>query len=102
MRPCRWPTSCAWHRSCSQGAAAQTGTPGWRLTRRPSMLATLFPHNERRADRIIRLVVGLGLLSLVFIGPKTAWGYVGLVPLLTGLIGSCPAYRVFGIDTCPH
>lgn len=56
--------------------------------------------NEGKADRILRVIVGLGLLSLVFIGPQTMWGLVGLVPLLTGAIGVCPLYKVFGLDTC--
>ncbi len=41
------------------------------------------------------------LLSLVFFGPKTLWGLVGLVPLVTGLIGSCPLYSLLGLRTCP-
>ena len=57
--------------------------------------------NEGKADRIFRVVVGLGLLSLVFIGPQTMWGLVGLVPLLTGAIGFCPLYKVVGLSTCP-
>lgn len=52
-------------------------------------------------DRILRIVVGLALLSLVFIGPQTLWGLVGLVPLGTALMGFCPAYTIFGINTCP-
>ncbi|MDJ0654533.1 MAG: DUF2892 domain-containing protein [Xanthomonadales bacterium] len=56
--------------------------------------------NEGIADRIIRMVVGLGLISLVFVGPQTPWGWVGAVPLLTGLVGWCPAYSLFGIKTC--
>lgn len=56
--------------------------------------------NEGVVDRVLRVVVGAGLLSLVFVGPQTAWGYIGLVPLLTGLAGWCPAYAVFGISTC--
>ena len=51
-------------------------------------------------DRILRVVVGLGLLSLIFVGPKTLWGLVGLVPLGTALVGFCPAYRLFGLSTC--
>jgi len=57
--------------------------------------------NEGKLDRILRIVVGLGLLSLVFVGPQTLWGLVGLVPLLTGLAGYCPLYQVFGFNTCP-
>jgi hypothetical protein len=58
-------------------------------------------HNENAADRIIRVAGGLGLLSLVFFGPQTPWGYIGLVPLVTGLMGSCPMYSLFGWSTCP-
>ena len=51
-------------------------------------------------DRAVRVVVGLGILSLAFVGPHTACGYVGLIPLVTGLIAWCPAYSLFGIKTC--
>ncbi len=57
--------------------------------------------NEGALDRIIRMIVGFAIISLVFIGPKTPWAWFGLVPLLTGLIGFCPAYALFGIRTCP-
>lgn len=57
--------------------------------------------NEGNLDRLLRVVVGLALLSLVFIGPQTAWGWAGLVPLVTGLVGFCPLYRIFGFATCP-
>lgn len=53
-------------------------------------------------DRILRIVVGLVLISLVFVGPQTPWGWIGVVPLLTGLIGWCPAYVPFGISSCPR
>jgi hypothetical protein len=56
--------------------------------------------NVGGVDRVLRVVVGLGLLSLVFVGPQTAWGWIGAVPLLTGLLGYCPAYLPFGIKTC--
>ncbi len=56
--------------------------------------------NEGTADRGIRIVVGLVLVALVFIGPKTAWGWLGLLPLLTGISGWCPAYSLLGIRTC--
>jgi ABC-type branched-subunit amino acid transport system permease subunit len=52
-------------------------------------------------DRILRIVAGLALLSLVFVGPQTLWGLVGLVPLGTALIGYCPAYTILGLNTCP-
>lgn len=56
--------------------------------------------NEGTIDRAARVVVGLGLLSIAFVGPQTPWGYVGVVPLLTGLLGWCPLYTVLGINTC--
>ena len=65
------------------------------------MFSKILPANEGTADRVTRIVVGLGLLSLTVVGPETAWGLVGLIPLVTGLLGSCPAYTVLGIKTCP-
>jgi hypothetical protein len=56
--------------------------------------------NEGAADRLVRVIVGLAIISLVFIGPKTPWAWFGLVPLLTGLVGFCPAYAIFGLNTC--
>ncbi len=55
--------------------------------------------NEGGLDRTLRVLVGLGLLALVFVGPKTPWGYVGVVPLLTGLVGYCPLYALLRINT---
>lgn len=65
------------------------------------MATRLLPQNEGTLDRALRVVLGLALLSLVFFGPKTLWGLVGLVPLVTGLIGSCPLYSLLGLRTCP-
>ena len=56
--------------------------------------------NEASIDRILRVALGLALLLLVFVGPHTLWGLVGVVPLATGLAGYCPLYKVLGIDTC--
>jgi hypothetical protein len=64
------------------------------------MLEKILPRNEHVVDRVIRVALGLGLLSLVFVGPHTYWGLVGLLPLATGLMGSCPAYTLLGIGTC--
>lgn len=60
-----------------------------------------FPRNEHAIERVIRVALGLGLLAIAFVGPKTAWGFVGVIPLATGLVGSCPLYTLFGISTCP-
>lgn len=56
--------------------------------------------NEGKLDRSLRVIVGAALLSLVFVGPQTAWGWVGLVPLVTGLVGNCPVYSLFGLNSC--
>lgn len=52
-------------------------------------------------DRIARIVLGLGLLSLTVVGPQTLWGLVGLVPLITATFSFCPFYPILGISTCP-
>lgn len=57
--------------------------------------------NEGKADRVARVILGIGLLSLAFVGPQTVWGFIGIVPLFTGLFGFCPLYKVFGFNTCP-
>jgi hypothetical protein len=56
--------------------------------------------NEGTVDRILRVIVGIAVLSLAFIGPKTPWAYLGAIPLLTGLIGFCPLYAILGVNTC--
>jgi hypothetical protein len=61
----------------------------------------MFKTNVGGLDRIARIVIGLVLLSLVFVGPQSLWGLVGLVPLLTGLFGTCPLYTLIGLNTCP-
>jgi hypothetical protein len=59
----------------------------------------LFPQNEATFDRILRVALGLVGISLVFVGPMTPWGWLGVVPLATGLLGSCPLYTVLGFGT---
>lgn len=56
--------------------------------------------NENTLDRAARIALGLLLLALVVLGPKTLWGLVGLVPLITGVVGFCPLYRLVGFSTC--
>jgi hypothetical protein len=60
----------------------------------------LLPQNEHSIERVARVLLGIGLLSLVFFGPQTPLGWIGVVPLATGLIGSCPLYTLFGFSTC--
>mgnify|MGYP001817764824 CR=1 FL=1 len=56
--------------------------------------------NVGSIDRTLRVIIGLSLISLVFIGPQTIWGWIGIVPLATGLIGWCPPYALLGINSC--
>lgn len=56
--------------------------------------------NVGTLDRGLRLIIGLAVLSLVFVGPKTPWGWLGLVPLLTAGMSFCPLYTLLGIKTC--
>ncbi len=64
-------------------------------------MANLLPTNEHPVERVLRVILGLGVLSLVFVGPKTHCGYLGLVPVVTGLLGSCPLSTLFGFSSCP-
>lgn len=52
-------------------------------------------------DRALRIIVGLILIALVFVGPQTPWGWIGLIPLITAFVGWCPAYRLVGLSSCP-
>ena len=52
-------------------------------------------------DSILRIVVGLVLVGLAATGSVGWWGWIGVVPLLTGLVGACPAYKLLGMNTCP-
>lgn len=56
--------------------------------------------NMGTVDRALRAVIGIVLIALVFVGPQTPWGWIGIVPLATALIGFCPAYRLIGLNTC--
>ena len=60
----------------------------------------MFKVNVGSIDRMLRIVLGLVLLALVFVGPKTPWGLIGVVPLVTGLFRTCPLYSLIGIRTC--
>ncbi len=57
--------------------------------------------NEGTLDRALRIGGGLILIALAATGTVGLWGYIGIVPLLTGAIGNCPVYSILGINTCP-
>ena len=56
--------------------------------------------NIGSVERVARAVVGLALIAIVFVGPATPWGWIGIVPLATALVGWCPPYALLGINTC--
>lgn len=58
--------------------------------------------NEGTTDRASRFAIGVAVLSLVFVGPHTAWGWLGLIPMTTAVAGFCPLYRLLGMNTCPR
>jgi len=55
--------------------------------------------NVGSVDKVIRLIIGAGLISLVFIGPQTLWGWIGIIPIATAFISFCPLYKVIGISS---
>ncbi len=57
--------------------------------------------NEGTIDRAVRIIAGIALIALAYTGTIGVWGYIGIMPLLTGVLGICPAYSIFGINTCP-
>jgi hypothetical protein len=57
--------------------------------------------NVGTLDRIIRIVLGITLIALAYTGVIGAWGYIGVIPLATGLLKWCPLYTLLGIQTCP-
>jgi hypothetical protein len=62
----------------------------------------MFARNVGTIDRLLRIVVGVMLIVLAAYGRIGPWGYIGVVPLLTGLSSRCPAYSLLGVSTCPR
>lgn len=56
--------------------------------------------NVGTIDKVLRVVVGLALIAMVFVGPQTPWGWIGIVPLATAAMSWCPLYTLLGIRTC--
>ncbi len=57
--------------------------------------------NVGTIDKTLRILAGIIGVSLVFFGPQTPWGWIGVVPLATGILGFCPAYYLLGMSSCP-
>ncbi len=62
-------------------------------------MSKLLVINEHTVDRALRVALGVGLLALAFVGPKTPLGYLGIIPLVTGAAGTCPVYSLLGLST---
>ncbi len=63
-------------------------------------MSKLLANNIGTADRVARIALGLGTISLAFVGPQSNWGFVGLIFLATAAMGTCPVYTAFGLSTC--
>ena len=61
----------------------------------------MFKSNVGGIDRILRIVLGFALIAMTLTGMIGVWGWIGVVPLLTAALGSCPLYTVLGLSTCP-
>lgn len=61
----------------------------------------MFNNNVGGIDRVLRIVLGVVLIALAVTGKLVPWGWIGVVPLLTGLFGTCPLYSLIGLSTCP-
>jgi len=55
--------------------------------------------NLSTLDRLIRIMIGLGIISLAFVGPQSAWGWFGLFFIASGLVSWCPLYNLLGVST---
>lgn len=61
----------------------------------------MFKANVGGIDRILRVVAGIVLIALTLMGVIGVWGWIGIVPLATGLLRTCPIYSLLGFNTCP-
>jgi Protein of unknown function (DUF2892) len=64
-------------------------------------MSALLTVNEHPVERVARVGLGVALIVMAVMGTIGVWGYIGVVPLLTGALGSCPLYTLFGLSTCP-
>lgn len=64
-------------------------------------MTSFFALNEHPVERVLRVALGLALVVLAGMGTIGVWGYIGIVPIVTGLSGRCPIYSVLGVSTCP-
>jgi hypothetical protein len=93
------PSPAAWRLDPAQCAGPRGDVHYARITQRESVM---LQQNVGSIDRTLRIVIGLVLLSLIFIGPRTWWGLVGVIPLATAMLKTCPLHTLLGVNTCPR
>jgi hypothetical protein len=64
-------------------------------------VSQILPVNVHPLERVLRILAGVLLVGAAWAGSIGVWGYIGLVPILTALFASCPAYTLLGVSTCP-
>jgi lipoprotein signal peptidase len=64
-------------------------------------MASFLSVNEHPIERLVRVVIGLGLIYMAWSGSLGPWAYIGIIPVITGALGNCPLYTALGISTCP-
>lgn len=60
----------------------------------------MFQKNVHPVERIVRVALGISLVTMAFVGPANLWFLLGIIPIMTGLMGWCPPYQLLGISTC--
>lgn len=90
-----------WDLDDAGAVQVQFGAKWWQLILARTLKKVVYTsYPLGNIERAIRVIVGLVLISLVFIGPQTAWGWIGVIPIITGATGYCPPYAMLGINTC--
>jgi hypothetical protein len=74
--------------------------PSWAVPTEQLTGETPVTTNIGFIDRVVRVIIGITLLALAVTGNVGFWGYIGVIPLATALLGWCPAYSLFGVKTC--
>jgi hypothetical protein len=72
----------------------------WSSSKEAGLKEIQMKKNIHSVERVVRILLGIALISLAFVGPANQWFLLGAVPLLTGLVGWCPPYSLLGVNTC--
>mgnify|MGYP000890647658 FL=1 len=83
-----------------EGGACHTKQGGCGCGDKCACASKPFARNVGHKDAVLRVIIGLALISIVFVGPRTPFGWIGVIPILTAVTGFCGLYRILGISTC--